>query len=301
MTAFATTVGGKRLKLTNLDKLLYPDAGFTKSGVIDYYTRIAPAMLKHLASRPVSLKRYPNGVNEKFFFQKNAPDHRPPWVKTVAVHSEVRGEDIDYIIVSTRATLVWLANLAALEIHTYLGKSPNLMRPTVMVFDMDPGAPAGLLEAMQIAVMFRDFLSHAGLDSYAKTSGGKGVHVYVPLNSAVTYDQTKRFAREVALVLEQKYRGRITSNMRKDLRTGKVFIDWSQNDDHKTTACAYTLRAHARPTVSTPVTWDEIEEAIKRRKPESLVFEAPAVLERVDRLGDLFEPVLTQRQRLPSV
>jgi len=299
--ASRVTLGGRALALSNLGKVLYPEAGFTKGQVIDYYLRVSPVMLPHLKRRPVSLKRYPNGVDGKFFFQKNAPTGAPAWVKTFPVYSQAKGEDTNFVVVNNQATLIWLANLAALELHTYLSRTPNFLAATMMVFDMDPGPPAGLAEAMTIALIFRDFLGELGLTSFPKTSGGKGVHVYVPLNTAVGFDRTKRFAHQAALVMEKKYPGRVVSLMRKELRAGKVFVDWSQNDEHKTTACAYTLRARARPTVSTPVTWEEIESALRRKRPESVVFEAPQVLERVAELGDLFAPVLTMKQKLPKV
>ncbi|HTY22731.1 MAG TPA: non-homologous end-joining DNA ligase [Desulfomonilaceae bacterium] len=289
----------KRLKLTHLDKVLYPEAGFTKAEVIDYYARIAPTMLSHLKNRPLTLKRYPNGTDKDFFYEKHCPSHRPRWMETI----EVSGEDktVNFCRVNNLPSLIWVANLASLEMHTSLSLSKDLSRPTMMVFDLDPGPPATLLQCLEVAVKLRELFEEYGLESFPKTSGGKGLHLYVPLNTPVTYDETKSSAREFARLMEKRHERLVTANMRKELRKGKVFIDWSQNDHHKTTVCAYSLRARGRPTVSAPVQWKECEKALKRSDPSMLVWEAEGMLKRVERQGDLFEPVLSLKQKLPSL
>ncbi|HVE82763.1 MAG TPA: non-homologous end-joining DNA ligase [Myxococcales bacterium] len=293
-------IQGRQLKLSNLDKVLYPAAGFTKAHVIDYYARIGRWMVPHLRDRPLTFKRYPNGVEGEFFFEKNCPAHRPEWVKTARVqHSS---EAKDYCLANDVPTLVWAANLAALELHPSLSHAARMEHPTMMVFDLDPGAPAALLECCQVAVVLRGMFQALKLKCFAKTSGGKGLQVYVPLNApAVTYEDTKGFSRQVALLLEQQLPKLVVSNMKKELRVGKVLVDWSQNDEKKTTVAVYSLRARERPTASTPVSWDEVEEALKSRRPERLVFEAAEVLERVEKDGDLFEPTVTLKQKLPPL
>ena len=292
-------VGGRELQVSNLDKVLYPEAGFTKRDVIDYLARIAPVMLPHLHERPLSLKRYPDGVDGMFFYEKRCPMHRPDWVCTRRVVLGTAGP-IDFCIAHDVATLAWLGNIAALELHTHLYRVSDDQRPTMLVFDLDPGAPAGLRECLDIALLMRERLAHAGLESWAKTSGGKGLHLYVPLNTAVDFAATKTFARAFAESLSRELPDRVTSVMSKAERPGKIFIDWSQNDRAKTTASAYTLRARAQPTVSTPVTWDEIAAARKRWREGRLSFLASDVIKRVERDGDLFAEVLTTRQKLPS-
>jgi bifunctional non-homologous end joining protein LigD len=285
-------VEGRRLSLSNLTKVLYPAVGFTKGEVIDYYTRVSGAVLPHLRDRPLTLKRYPNGVEGQYFYEKNCPSHAPDWVR----RQEVSG--ISYCVCDDLATLVWLANLADLELHPSLSLAEDIDRPTVMAFDLDPGAPAGVAECCEVAVLLRDALAQLGLDSYAKTSGSKGLQVYVPLNSEVDYDHgTKRLSQALARLLEAQHPELIVSSQRKDLRTGKVLIDWSQNDEHKTTVAVYSLRARERPTVSTPLLWEEVE----RGDAEALVFEAADVLERVAEHGDLFAPVVEQEQNLPEL
>jgi bifunctional non-homologous end joining protein LigD len=296
----AVEVGGRQLTLSNLDKVLYPEAGFTKGQVIDYYTRMAAVLVPHLQGRPVTLKRYPNGVDSQFFYEKNCPKHRPPWVATTPIFGGRKNELMDYCVVNDLPTLVWMSNLAALELHPSLSRAPEIKRPTMIVFDLDPGPPAALVECCQVALLLKGALDGLGLQSFPKTSGSKGLQIYVPLNGDVTYDDTKPFAHALARLLEAEHPGQILSLMKKELRTGKVFIDWSQNDEHKTTVSIYSLRARPRPTVSTPVTWDEVDEAASRGDAHSLVFEAPAVLDRIAEHGDLFEPVLTLEQRLPD-
>jgi bifunctional non-homologous end joining protein LigD len=293
-------VEGKRLKLSNLEKVLYPAVGFTKGAVIDYYTRIAPVLLPHLRGRPLTLKRYPDGVEGEYFYEKQCPSHRPDWVRTAPV--KANGKTINFCLANDLPTLVWTSNLADLELHTSLSLAKNVKRPTMMVFDLDPGAPAAILECVQVGLWLREILDELGLESFPKTSGSKGLQVYVPLNTPrVTYDDTKPFAHALAKLLEDQHPELVVSKMKKELRKRKVFVDWSQNNDFKTTICVYSLRARERPTVSTPVEWDEAESALKRKDADRLVFDYEAVLERVERSGDLFEPVLKLKQRLPKL
>ena len=284
---------GRQLSLSNLDKVMYPEVGFTKGELIDYYTRVAPAVLPHLRGRPLTLKRYPNGVDGQHFYEKNCPSHRPPWVAT----REIGG--IDYCLCDDLPTLVWAANLADLELHPSLALADAIEQPTVMAFDLDPGEPAGVLECRQVALWLRDTLGRIGLQCYPKTSGSKGLQVYAPLNTAgVTYDHTKPLSQALARHLEGEHPELVVSSQKKELRRGKVLIDWSQNDEHKTTVCVYSLRARARPTVSTPLTWEELEAA---GGTDELAFTADEVLERLDEHGDLFAPVLELEQGLPRL
>jgi bifunctional non-homologous end joining protein LigD len=293
-------VEGRQLKLSNFDKVLYPEAGFTKGQVIDYYTRIAPALLPHLHQRALTLKRYPNGVDGQFFYEKNCPKHRPPWVDTLSVWSARNKADVNYCLIDELAGLVWVANLASLELHTSLSHARDIQRPSMLVFDLDPGPPATVVECGRVALWLREVLDGMGLAAFPKTSGSKGLQIYVPLNTPVTYHETKPFAHAMAKRLEQDHPGEVLSVMTKDLRKGKVFIDWSQNDDSKTTVCVYSLRARPRPTVSTPVTWDEVAAVVDSGDPDHLVFEAGAVLDRVAADGDLFAPLMQLEQSLPA-
>jgi bifunctional non-homologous end joining protein LigD len=293
-------VEGRRLKLSNLEKVMYPETGFTKGQVIDYYTRIAPALLPHLRRRPLTLKRYPNGVDGGHFYEKRCPSHRPDWVNTVPVWSDRNVGVVDYCVADDLPTLTWVAQLASLELHTSLATAADVACPTMVVFDLDPGAPAALLECCRVSLLLRDVFDHLGLEAFPKTSGSKGLQVYVPLNDSVTYDHTKPFAHAVARLLEKEHPAQITSVMDKAVRGGKVFVDWSQNDEHKTTVCVYSLRARPRPTVSTPVTWQEIEAAVADDEAGGLDFDATEVLARVERDGDLFAPVAELRQALPA-
>ncbi|WP_083763764.1 non-homologous end-joining DNA ligase [Candidatus Korobacter versatilis] len=294
-------IEGRQLTLSNLDKVLYPAAGFTKGQVIDYYARIAPVLLPHLKGRPLTMKRYPNGVNGMFFYEKNCPEHRPDWVQTTPVWSEGNNKTMNYCLAQDLATLVWAANLADLELHPSLSLGKEIMRPTFIVFDLDPGPPADIVLCCQVGLWVREIFKSLGLESCAKTSGSKGLQIYVPLNTAVTYDQTKPFAHELARLLERQHPSVVVSDMKKSLRTGKVLVDWSQNDDHKTTICVYSLRAKDQPTVSTPVSWDEVESCLKKKDAKLLVFTSDQVLERVSKKGDLFEPVLKLKQKLPPI
>src|SRR5215467_11736882 len=293
-------VKGKKLSVSNLNKVLYPKVGFTKGQVIDYYIRIAPVLLPHLKDRPLTMKRYPNGVDKEFFYEKNCPTHRPNWVQTAKVWSEGNNKFMNYCLAQDLPTLVWAANLADLELHTSLAKKNDVARPTMMVFDLDPGAPADIVQCCQVGLWLRDLLSKMKLKSWAKTSGSKGLQVYVPLNTPVSYDDTKGLSRSVAQYLERDHPGLVTSNMSKALRKAKVFVDWSQNDEHKTTICVYSLRAKEEPTVSTPVTWSEVENCFKKKNAQLLRFRSDQVLTRVEKQGDLFERIEGLKQKLPK-
>jgi bifunctional non-homologous end joining protein LigD len=293
-------VEGHELRLSNRDKVLYPEGGFTKGDVIDYYAAAAAVLTRHLEGRPLTVKRWPDGVEGSSFFQKQAPAHRPEWVQTVTVPSGRK--PIDYVLANDAATLVWLANLAALELHTPLARAEAIEQPTVLVFDLDPGEPATVVECCHVALALQGMFEQLGLESFAKTSGSKGLQVYVPLNSReVTFADTKPFAKAVAELLERAAPELVVSRMTKARRTGKVLIDWSQNDRRKTTVCAYSLRAGPRPAVSAPICWDELRAALESGDPASLVLEAGAVLERLADRGDLFAPVLSLTQRLPAL
>jgi bifunctional non-homologous end joining protein LigD len=295
-----TTVEGRELKLSNLDKPLYPQARFRKRDVIDFYAAVAETIIAHLHGRALTVKRWPDGVEGKAFFQKQAPAHRPEWVRTVTLPT--RDKPIDYLLADDRATLVWLANLAALELHVPLQRAAHNECPTALVFDLDPGAPATAIECCQVALTLQGMFENLGLQSLIKTSGKKGLQLYVPLNDPkITFEQTKPFAKTVAEFLEQAEPGLVVSRMTKTERPGKVLIDWSQNDRRKTTVCAYSLRASERPTVSTPLAWDEVRTALDGGDPEALRFEAGTVLERIAERGDLFAPVLSLVQKLPPM
>jgi len=294
-------VAGRSLKDSNLSKVLYPAVGFTKGQVVDYYARIGPVLLPHLKDRPVSLKRYPDGVEGKFFWTKECPARRPEWVRTAAIWSETNRRELDFCLIEDLPSLIWAANLAAIELHPSLSRVADMSRPTSLVFDLDPGPPATVVQCARVGLWLREVFEQLGLQAFPKTSGSKGLQVYVPLNGDVGYEQTKPFAHDLALRLEREHPDLVVSNIRRSLRAGKVLVDWSQNDEHKTMICVYCLRARARPTVSTPVTWDEIEAVVDRGDPAPLVFEAAQVLERVERLGDLFGPALALRQRLPRL
>jgi bifunctional non-homologous end joining protein LigD len=293
-------VEGRRLSLSNLDKVFYPATGFTKGQVIEYYTRVAPVLLPHLRGRHLTLKRYPDGVDGQYFYEKQCPRHRPDWVRTATVPIRTDGRSIDYCMVDDLATVVWLANLADLELHTPLAYADAPAAPTMLAFDLDPGPPATIVECAEVACRLREAFDHFGLIAFPKTSGSKGMQLYLPLNTPTSYQATKRFAQGVAQVLERRDPKLVVSEMRKDLRPGKVFIDWSQNDEHKTTVCVYSLRARERPTVSTPVTWDEVDAVLRTRDPDDLAFTSDEVLARVAEHGDCFAPVLSLEQELPA-
>ena len=293
-------VDGRELRLSNLDKVLYPKSGFTKGEMIDYYARIAPVLIPHLEKRAVTLRRFPEGVEnlDAAFFEKRCPQHRPDWMKTVTV-SEGTSKPIEFCTVGDLPSLIWLAQLATIELHPSLSLARKPMQPTVLAFDLDPGAPANVVDCCRIALQLRTMFEHFDLQCFPKTTGSKGLQVYLPLNTKSDYDETKPFARALAQLLE-KQTGKVVSKMSKEIRKGKVFVDWSQNHPTKTTVAVYSLRARERPTCSTPVTWDEVEECAEKGKAELLVFAASEVLERVEEHGDLFAPVLELKQKLPS-
>ncbi len=290
-------VGSRELSLSNLDKVLYPDTGTSKAEVIEYYTRIAPTMLPHLEGRCITLKRFPDGVDHQGFFEKRCPKHRPDWVGT-AVGPGDRNGDVHYCSFAEPAALAWAANMAALELHVPMAKSADLERPLAVVFDFDPGLPAAMRECCDAALWVRDVLDAVGLRGVPKTSGSKGLQMYVPLNTPCTHEAAADFALAVGQVLERQHRDRITTTMAKAVRPDKVFVDWSQNARHKTTIGVYSLRARPEPTCSTPVSWDEVEACA--RGGAVLRFDWRDVLARVDELGDLFADVLTLEQSLPS-
>ena len=298
-------IEGRQLKLSNLEKVLYPEAGFTKGQVIDYYHRIAPALLRQIRGRPLTLKRYPNGVDGQYFYEKQCPSHRPPWVHVAPVWSGHNERTIDFCLVDDLATLIWVANLASLELHTALhraagstGSADEIWQPDMVVFDLDPGEPAAFAECAQVGLWLRESLDGLGLACFPKTSGSKGLQIYVPLNTPVTYDETKSFARALAQIGERAHPKLVVSNMAKDLRKGKVLIDWSQNDEHKTTVSVYSLRARPTPTVSAPLLWAEVETAAEGGPGPRI--EAGEAVRRLEADGDLFAPLLELEQRLPA-
>ena len=299
-TRVEVEIDGRTLSLSNLEKILYPKAGFTKGQVIDYYTRIAPVVLPHLRDRPLTLKRYPNGVEAQFFYEKQCPSHRPDWVRTAPVWSRHTQRTIDFCVVDDLPTLVWTSNLADLELHTSLARVDDVAAPRILAFDLDPGPPATIVQCAEVAVRLREVFEHLGLECFPKTSGSKGMQVYVPLNVPTSYEITKPFANAIAQLLERRHPELVVSDMKKTLRTGKVLVDWSQNDEHKTTVSVYSLRARDRPTVSTPITWEEVERILVTREPDDLVFDSAAVLARVAEHGDLFAPVEALEQELTS-
>ena len=291
---------GRTVALTNLDKVLYP-SGFTKGEVIDYYVRIAPAILPHLAGRPLTLKRYPNGSDGGHFYEKRCPKHRPDWVSTAPVWSEREDGEINFCVCEDVATLVWVAQLASLELHPSLSRAERMETPTTLAFDLDPGEPATVVECCRVALRLRELFGAFGLECFPKSSGSKGLQVYVPLNTEITYATTKPYAQAIAQLLEREHPEEITSRMTKKLRKGKVFVDWSQNTESKTTVAVYSLRAKDRPTASAPVEWKEVARVAKTQDPELLLFEAGEVVKRYEKKGDLFAPVLELEQELPGL
>jgi bifunctional non-homologous end joining protein LigD len=293
-------VDGRTLRLTNLRKVLYPEAGFRKAAVLDYYARIAPTLLPHIRGRAMTLKRYPDGVAGPHFYDKHCAG-RPDWLPTAPMWSDRKGEDIHFCRIDDTASLIWSVNHGNLEMHPLLSIAPDFETPTTLAFDLDPGEPAGVLEAAEIALLLRDMLAGVGLKSWAKSSGSRGVQVYAPLNSGAGFDAAKAFARNVAEVMAARLPDRVVASMAKGLRSGKVLVDWSQNDRHKSTVAPYSLRAKLdRPTVSIPLAWPELEQAVSRGRPNDLLVSPPEALERVKEQGDLFAPVLTCVQPLPS-
>jgi bifunctional non-homologous end joining protein LigD len=301
-TTVDVEIDGHHLSLSNLDKVLYPDAGFTKADVIDYYRRIAPVLLPHLQGRVPTLVRAPDGPAGQIFFEKRCPGHRPKWVKTAMMGKYDRHTGFEGCLIESLPALVWVANLAALELHTYQAAVGDLERPTALVIDLDPGDGATIVDCARVAIDLRDMLDTLGLAAVVKTSGSKGLHLSVPLNTpGVTAERTKSFALALGQVLESRDPKRVTTVMAKERRRGRVFVDWSQNDRAKTTVAPYSLRIRPRPLVSTPLRWDEVEAVHESGDGERLTFEAPAVLERVAEHGDLYEANLTVHQELPAL
>lgn len=294
-------IAGKRLPLTNPDKLLYPSYGFTKAGILEYYRGIAQAMLPHLRDRAVTMKRYPEGVGRDFFYEKRCPGHRPGWVQTAEIPQESGGR-IRFCVVNDLETLLWAQNLAALELHVPLARADSPGTPDSMVFDLDPGEPATVLECARVALILRGLLSRVGLLSVVKTSGQKGLHVFVPLNRReTTFDKTRTFSRAVATVMQKHHPDLVTANMAKNGRRGKVLINWSQNDGSKTMICVYSLRAQERPFVSFPLAWDALEDADAKGNADALAVTHAEALRRVQEQGDLFREMIVREQRLPHL
>jgi bifunctional non-homologous end joining protein LigD len=297
-------VDGKELRLTNLDKVLYPKSGFTKGEMVDYYAKVAPALVPHLSGRAVTLRRFPEGVEDldAAFYEKRCPKHRPKWVKTAKVQAGPRAGVIEFCVCDSLPTLIWMAQLAALELHPSLSKSRAPKRPTVVAFDLDPGPPADIVDCSRVALRLRDLLSRFELECFAKTSGSKGMQLYVPLNTKTSYEETRPFAQAIAQIVAKQDPENVLAKMgKKTDRSGKVFIDWYQNNERKTTISVYSLRARERPTCSTPVCWDEVEQAAESGNGDRLVFEIDDVLKRLEDHGDLFAPVLQLEQQLPQL
>jgi bifunctional non-homologous end joining protein LigD len=297
-------VDGRELRLTNLDKVLYPAVGFTKGEMVDYYAKVAPAIVPHLRGRAVTLRRFPEGVDDldSAFFEKRCPKHRPKWVKTTRVQAGPNAGKIDFCVCDSLPTLIWMAQLAAIELHPSLslGRAPK--RPTVLAFDLDPGPPADVVDCARVALRLREVLAQLDLECFAKTSGSKGMQLYVPLNTKTYYEQTRPFAQALAQLIAKQTPDEVLAKMgKKTDRSGKVLIDWYQNNERKTTIAVYSLRARERPTVSTPVTWEEVEAAAESGDAADLVFEATDVLKRIEKQGDLFAPVLELEQNLPKL
>jgi len=294
-------VAGKRLTLSNLGKDLYPSYGFTKADILEYYRRISPYILPHLKGRALTLKRYPEGVEKEFFFEKRCPSYRPSWVKTAEIPQK-DGERMTVCLVNDLNTLVWVENLASLELHVPLARADSPETPDSVVFDLDPGDQADILDCARVALILRELLSPLKLESFVKTSGQKGLHVYVPLNrKEATFEDTKKFSKAVAEVLQHNYRDLVTAKMAKVERKKKVFINWSQNDASKTMVCVYSLRAREKPFVSCPLSWEELENLARRGAPEKLQVLHSAAISRVEKEGDLFREVLVKKQKLPYV
>jgi len=292
-------VAGRRLTLTNLEKNLYPSYGFTKAHILEYYRRISPFILPHLKGRALTLKRYPDGVEEEFFFEKRCPSYRPSWVETADIPQH-DGERMTVCLINDLNTLTWVGNLASLELHVPLARADSPETPDAVVFDLDPGDQADILDCARVALIIRDLLSGVRLTGYAKTSGQKGLHVYVPLNrKEATFADTKQFSKAVAEVLQRNYPDLVTAKMTKGERKKKIFINWSQNDASKTMICVYSLRAREKPFVSFPLAWKELEDLAGRGDPKKLHVLHSEALRRTERDGDLFREVLVKKQKLP--
>ena len=294
-------IDGRTLTLSNLDKSLYPD-GFTKGQMIDYYARIAPVLIPHLAGRPISLRRFPNGIDGQTFWEKNCPSHRPEWMKTAPIWLSENRKTVHFCLIEDLPSLVWVVNLASIELHPSLAAADDMQTPDSVVFDLDPGPPADIVQCCQVGLWLRDALAHLGLESVAKTSGSKGLQVYVPLNTPIDYTSgTQPFSLALSQLLERHYPELVVTLQKKELRAGKVLIDWSQNTWSKTTVSVYSLRAKAGHTVSTPVTWDEVESCLASGDAAQLAFETADTLARVAEHGDLFAPLLELEQELPRL
>lgn len=294
-------IDGRRLSLSNLEKDLYPAFGFTKAQILEYYRRIAPFILPHLQDRPLTLKRYPEGVDQDFFFEKRCPPHHPAWAKTAEVRQD-DGERRTACLVNDLATLIWVENLASLELHVPLARAASPETPDSLVFDLDPGEPANILDCARVALILRDLLIPLHLSSYVKTSGQKGLHVYIPLNRGeTTFGNTKRFSKAVAEIMQKNYPDLVTAKMAKESRQGKVFINWSQNDSSLTMICVYSLRAREKPMVSFPLTWRQLEDLAVQKDPEKLQVISSEAVSRVEKQGDLFLEVLEKKQKLPHL
>src|SRR4029450_9020287 len=294
-------VAGRDVSISNLDKIMYPAVGFTKGQVIDYYTRIARHILPHLKDRPITMKRFPNGIDGEYFYEKDAPSFTPDWIKIYPIPRNSEKSVINYILINDLPTLVWSANMANLEIHPFLAKVPNINVPTMVVFDLDPGEEANILKSCEVAFVVKAVLDKLKLKSLVKVSGSKGIHLHLPLNTNVTYERTKSFAQSIAQFLEREHPDLIVSEMAKAKRRGKVFIDWSQNSEHKSTVAIYSLRAKGkRPFVAMPVTWNELKKAVKKHDASSLFFEPEAALKRLKKTGDICAPAFELKQKLPK-
>jgi bifunctional non-homologous end joining protein LigD len=294
-------VEGRELTISNLDKVLYPATGFTKGDLIDAYADLAEVLLPHLRGRPVTLKRYPDGVEGKFFYEKRSPKYRPEWVKTARLPSDSAKGEIDYTLFEDLPTLIWATNLANIELHAALAPADDQDHPGSLVLDLDPGAPADVLDCARVALDIRALFAQLGLDSYAKTSGSKGIHLHVPLNGDATFAESHPFAKTLAQTFEARFSDTVISSQSRAKREGKVLIDWSQNVPSKTTASVYSVRARERPTASTPLDWEELEAALEAKDADALVFTVDDLRARIATLGDLYAPLLTQRQELPDL
>lgn len=301
MSRKVVEIAGRRLSLSNLEKDLYPSHGFTKAHILEYYRRIAEFILPHLKDRALTLKRYPEGVEKAFFFEKRCPSHRPAWAKTAEVSGD-DGERMTVCLVNDLETLLWVANLASLELHVPLARAGSPETPDSMVFDLDPGDQADILDCARVALILRDLLSRLRLASYVKTSGQKGLHVYVPLNrKETTFEDTKTFSKAVAVIMQKNYPELVTAKMAKEYRKGKVFINWSQNDAAKTMICVYSLRARGKPIISFPLAWRELEKLAGQGDPEKFQVIHSEAVSRAEKMGDLFREVLTKKQKLPHL
>ncbi len=301
MNRIFVEMADRRLSLSNLEKDLFPAYGFTKGQILEYFRRIAPFILPHLQGRALTFKRYPEGVDKDFFYEKRCPSHRPPWVKTAEILQD-DGERMTVCVVDDLETLIWAENLASVELHVPLAGVNTPKTPDSLVFDLDPGDPAGILECARVALILRGLLSRMGLAGYVKTSGMKGLHVYVPLNRMeTTFEDTRIFSKAVAQIMQKHYPDLVTARMAKQERAAKVFINWSQNDASKTMVCVYSLRAREKPVVSFPMEWAELENPAGSGGPESLQITQADALRRVEKKGDLFREVLVREQKLPHL